>query len=110
MSRQTIAHLAQLDFLAEAKNIVFEGPPATGKTHLSIALGVQTAPAAVSPRRRHAARVGEPPGAGKRSGRRDEEPTGCRGSRCSLGYIPFDPEAAALFFALVSSARRAGAR
>ncbi len=33
VSRQTIAHLAQLDFLAEAQNVVFLGPPGTGKTH-----------------------------------------------------------------------------
>ena len=43
VNRQTIAHLATLDFLAEAKNVVFLGPPGTGKTHLSIALGVQAA-------------------------------------------------------------------
>ena len=33
----------QLDFLREAHNIIFLGPPARGKTHLSIALGVQAA-------------------------------------------------------------------
>ena len=38
-----MARLAQLDFLAEAKNVIFLGPPRTGKTHLSIALGVHAA-------------------------------------------------------------------
>ena len=107
VSRQTIAHLAQLDFLAEAENIVFLGPPGTGKTHLSIALGVQAA------RRGHRVAFAAAHqwvnrlGAAKRAGRLDEELE--RLTRIPLlivdevGYIPFDPEAAALFFALISS-------
>ena len=31
VKRQTMAHLAQLDFLSEAKNVIFLGPPGTGK-------------------------------------------------------------------------------
>ena len=107
VNRQLIAHLAQLDFLAEATNIVFLGPPGTGKTHLSIALAVQAA------RRGHRVAFATAHqwvnrlGAAKRAGRLDEELE--RLGRIPLlvvdevGYIPFDPEAASLFFALVSS-------
>jgi len=107
VSRTTIAHLAGLDFLAEAKNVVFLGPPGTGKTHLSIALGVQAA------RRGHRVAFATAQswvnrlGAAKRAGRLDEELE--RLGRIPLlivdevGYIPFDPEAASLFFALISN-------
>jgi DNA replication protein DnaC len=107
VSRQVIAHLAQLDFLAEAQNVVFLGPPGTGKTHLSIALGVAAA------RRGHRVAFATAHqwvnrlGAAKRAGRLDDELE--RLGRVPLlivdevGYIPFDPEAAALFFALISS-------
>lgn len=107
VNRQLIAHLAQLDFLAEATNVVFLGPPGTGKTHLSIALAVQAA------RRGHRVAFATAHqwvnrlGAAKRAGRLDEELE--RLGRIPLlvvdevGYIPFDPEAASLFFALISS-------
>src|SRR6201995_1792352 len=41
LRRETVLHLGQLDFLAGRENIVLLGPPGTGKTHLSIALGIR---------------------------------------------------------------------
>src|SRR4029453_12815180 len=39
--RETIAHLGTLDFVAARENVVFLGPPGTGKTHLAIGLGIR---------------------------------------------------------------------
>ena len=36
LRRETVLHLAQLDFLAGKENVVLLGPPGTGKTHLAI--------------------------------------------------------------------------
>jgi DNA replication protein DnaC len=41
VKKQVIEHLGQLDFLHGRENVIMLGPPGTGKTHLSIALGVR---------------------------------------------------------------------
>jgi DNA replication protein DnaC len=107
LRREQISHLAQLDFLREATGVIFLGPPGTGKTHPSIALGVQAA--------RRGYRVASATahewvgrlGTAKRAGGLDAELERLRRIRLlivdEVGSIPFDHEAAALFFALVSS-------
>ena len=39
LKRDVIAHLGTLDFVAAKENVVFLGPPGTGKTHLATGLG-----------------------------------------------------------------------
>jgi DNA replication protein DnaC len=36
LQRDTVTHLGTLDFITDKENVVFLGPPGTGKTHLSI--------------------------------------------------------------------------
>ena len=73
LKREAVLHLAQLDFLAEHMNVIFLGPPGTGKTHLSIALAVQAARrgyrVAFASAQQWVARLA----AAKRQGRLDEE-------------------------------------
>src|SRR5512135_3446487 len=38
LKRDLIAHLGTLDFVAARDNVIFLGPPGTGKTHLAIGL------------------------------------------------------------------------
>ncbi len=39
LKREQIAHLGTLDFVTARENVVFLGPPGTGKTHLATGLG-----------------------------------------------------------------------
>lgn len=41
MKKQVLLHLASLRFVELGHNVIFLGPPGTGKTHLSIALGLK---------------------------------------------------------------------
>jgi DNA replication protein DnaC len=107
LKRDLIAHLGTLDFVTARENVVFLGPPGTGKTHLATGIAIRACQAghrgqfATAPE--WVARLAD----AHHAGRLQDELV--RLGRYPLlvidevGYIPFEPEAANLFFQLVSS-------
>jgi DNA replication protein DnaC len=107
LKRDTIAHLGTLDFVTARDNVVFLGPPGTGKTHLAIGLAIRACQAGhrvlFATAAEWVARLAEAHHARRLQGEL------IRLGRYPLlvvdevGYIPFEAEAANLFFQLVSS-------
>ncbi len=107
VKRELIAHLGTLDFVSARENVIFLGPPGTGKTHLSVGLGIRACQAGHRVLFATAAGWVARLASAHAAGRLEMELT--KLSRIPLlivdevGYIPFEAEAANLFFQLVSS-------
>jgi len=104
LRREAIAHLGTLDFVTARENVVFLGPPGTGKTHLATGLAIRACQAghrvAFATAAQWVARLADAHHAGWLQNELGRYPLLVIDE---VGYIPFEPEAANLFFQLVSA-------
>ncbi|CAM5667766.1 IS21 family transposase ISAau2 [Kitasatospora aureofaciens] len=107
LTRQQLSHLGTLDFIAAKENAIFLGPPGTGKTHLATGLAIRACQAGHRVAFATASQWVDRLAAAHQAGRLQDELV--KLGRYPLividevGYIPFEAEAANLFFQLISN-------
>ena len=112
VSEGRMRELSRLEWLASRRNVLLQGPPGVGKTHLAIALGREAVKAGYSTTFISAGRLMRQLEEAESSGRLEEKLLQYLKPRLllidELGYIPFKTGTAGLFYRLVSTRYESG--
>ena len=102
LRRDLLAHLATSTYVSKAENVVLLGPPGIGKTHLAIGLGIKAAQNGHSVLFDTASAWISRLQTAHQAGQLDAELKTIKRYRLvivdEVGYLPFDADAANLFF------------